>query len=534
MLDSPGSRSHVSRSRGLLAIVLAILATMPPAPGRGRDAVGDRRSDRPAVASTAGWLPPVLTGAAGALAIALWVLVRHRRAGSSKRPRRARELTHDPLTGLPNRLGLEDHVARRLRQRSSSVHAMMYVDVDRFRVVNDLHGHSVGDTLLIELGEHLRARARETDSILARVGGDAFVLCTTQPTRTDVLLVAEELATALRTFEFSHAARRLGITASIGVSFLDRSPVDFQETLSLCDAACFVAKSRGRDQVYALSCFDAAAVEIRSRMDQASRIREILDQGRLRLAFQEIHPVHGGPLSCEILLRGVDLDGHELPASSIVPAAEQYGWIRCLDEWVVRNTIAALEAGVLAPFARVSVNLSGESLSNGDFRARLLRWVRRSPRAAKRIGFEVTETASIQDFTGLAHFLEQVRSAGCTVSLDDFGTGLSSFEYLKALPADFVKIDGAFVEGIARSRVDRQIVASIVSISRVLGTKVVAERGFVIESTISDDLGQDERRLLALLHCRWDFGLAIAGGMVPRPIDEILIRALNRLANTLT
>lgn len=384
--------------------------------------------------------------------------------------------THDSLTGLYNRAEFE----RRLAALVAGVTpdrpaALLYLDLDEFKVVNDSVGHAAGDELLRQLADLMKARVRETDT-LARLGGDEFGVLLPDCTREQAQWVAESLLEVLQGHRFSWNGRVFVTGASVGLVAIDTPGLDPGALLAAADTACYAAKEEGRGRISVYHPQDRDFVQRARQMDWVSHINRALEARRLRLYWQPILPLTGeaSRRHGEILLRMLDEHGNLVPPAAFLPAAERYHLMSRIDRWVVQESLSWLADHPEADLA-VSINLSGQSLSDDGFLDFVLERLEGTGVDARRVGFEVTETAAIDNLSRAVRFMGTLKNHGCGFALDDFGAGLSSFGYLRNLPVDTVKIDGSFVRRIGDDRVDRAMVAAIREIAHVMGLTTVAE-----------------------------------------------------------
>ena len=389
--------------------------------------------------------------------------------------------THDALTGLINRREFEHRLAALLApgRDDSSRHALLFLDLDQFRVVNESCGHLAGDHLLREVSRILQEQARSTD-VLARLGGDEFGLILRGCTPDEARDIAESLRAVIAEYRFEWQGMYFQPHLSVGLVPFGLDAGAPAALLSQAEAACHLAKEKGRDR---LQVYDARDRDIGLRsgaMHWISRLNEALSQDRLTLYCQPVVPVGGRRRRHgEVLARLIDAEGRLILASHFIPHAERYGLMPRLDRWVVRKTLAALgtlyaqgrgeEAGVLA------INLSGATLSDHS----LTQFVRDELRACGvppgAVCFEITETAAVSSLPEASALINSLRRLGCAFSLDDFGRGMSSFMYLKQLPVDYLKIDGEFVRNMKDDPVSRAMVRAIHALGQAMGIATVAE-----------------------------------------------------------
>jgi diguanylate cyclase (GGDEF)-like protein/PAS domain S-box-containing protein len=401
--------------------------------------------------------------------------------------------SHDSLTGLINRREFEARLARaivsaRLEQRE---HALLYLDLDEFKVVNDTCGHLVGDDMLKQVTALLRSRVRRGDA-LARLGGDEFgVLLEDCPTLS-ARQTAEQMRRSVRDFRFCFREQVFEVGASIGLVPIGPDSSDLAQVMSAADAACYVAKERGRNRVHEYVPDDTAVAQRYGEMQWIQRIHNAIEERRLRLYFQSIQPLASPPAAgldadgtaaaaepevfCEILVRMLDRSGAVIEPSAFVAAAERYHVIGSLDRWVVETAFGVIaEAQRTGTRTLFAINLSGQSLSDETFLSFALAELEAKGVDPRRICFEITESAAMSKLGSVLRFLSALREKGCRFALDDFGSGLSSFAYLRNLPVDFLKIDGILVQEMVSDPVKRAMVVAINQIGHVMGLRTIAE-----------------------------------------------------------
>ncbi len=413
------------------------------------------------------------------------------------------QATHDDLTGLCGRREFEHRVnnaieSARTEQRS---HVLCYLDLDQFKVVNDTCGHIAGDNLLREVATLLGPRVRETDT-LARLGGDEFGILLQDCFLEEAVTLADQLIGAIKRYRFSWEEKTFEIAVSVGVVAIDQVSSSLTQILSFADSACYMAKEKGGNRVHAYSADDDAMLKRHGEMQWLHRITEAYSENRFVLFAQEIVPLQaavGAERRYEVLLRMLGAPGELVLPMEYILAAERYNMITDLDRWVISNAFALISDYVRRrrqqqdlPLKRFAINLSGQSL--GD--ERTLEYVQEQfaayPDLPPSIIFEITETAAISNFTQARSFIARFREMGCSFSLDDFGSGVSSFGYLKNLPVDYIKIDGGFIKEMSYDPVNFALVGSINHIGHVMGLKTIAE--YVDSKDVMDklaDIGVD-------------------------------------------
>jgi diguanylate cyclase (GGDEF)-like protein/PAS domain S-box-containing protein len=391
--------------------------------------------------------------------------------------------SHDALTGLPNRREFERRVSailREARDRPGS-YAVLYLDLDEFKLVNDTCGHAAGDELLRQVSALLRQRLREMDT-LARLGGDEFGVLLAHCAPASALRVAETLRKTIGDFHFVWKQRPFRVHVSIGLVSLGQGTRTLAQVLSAADAACYIAKDKGRNRVQVWSSESDELAVRHGEMEWASRLHGALERNRFCLYAQPLQAVRresGHTRYTELLLRLTDDNGEIVPPMSFIPAAERYHLMPAVDRWVVATAFGIMaqyaEAGLLDSLGICAINVSGASLSDDEF----LDYVQqqfvhhRIPHAA--VCFEITETTAVTSLNKAVEFMTALRGCGCRFALDDFGVGVSSFTYLKHLPVDFLKIDGAFVKDLLQDPVDRAMVEAINRIGHLMGKLTIAE-----------------------------------------------------------
>jgi diguanylate cyclase (GGDEF)-like protein len=389
------------------------------------------------------------------------------------------QASHDALTGLINRREFDTRLetAVTAAQRGEFECVLLYVDLDQFKVVNDTCGHSAGDRLLRDITSLLQTRVRASDTI-ARLGGDEFGILLERCSLEQAERVADSIRQAIHNYRFLWGANSLSVGASIGVVRIARETTSSASVLSAADIACYAAKDGGRNRV---QVYERDHGTNRHReMQWVGRIARAVEEGRLELFAQRIVPLSptlDDTPFFELMVRLRDEDGTLVPPSEFIPAAERYNVMVMVDRWVVNRAIDlltdCLKAGKRQPL--VAVNLSGTSINDEDFLEFVMARLS-NEQVARSICFEITETAAVASLTKATFFIKELRARGCRFSLDDFGSGVSSFMYLKTLPVDFLKIDGHFAERLASDVVDRSMVEAIIKIGRAMQVATIAEK----------------------------------------------------------
>ena len=389
---------------------------------------------------------------------------------------------HDSLTSLYNRREFE----RRLDAAIASLDAggpawaLLYMDLDQFKLINDTSGHYAGDQLLAQLANLLLGMLPEK-AVVARLGGDEFAILVEGASENDAVALAERIRTDIDGYSFGWEQRNYTISASIGVVMLRGAGLSQRTLLAHADTACYMAKERGRNRVHLFSEEDSETTQRRSEMEWAGRIRQALSDGRFLLHFQELVPLWEGERSegvhMEMLIRLRDEKGALVPPGAFIPAAERFGLMPAIDRWVVETTLANFSrlhpSG--RPISLCAINLSGPTFEDAAFADFVLDAIERHGVSPRHLCFEITETAAVSNMARAVEFMQRLRAAGCKFSLDDFGSGMASFGYLKNLPVDFIKIDGSFIRNIETDPVSYSIVRAVTDIGHQLGLQVIGE-----------------------------------------------------------
>jgi diguanylate cyclase (GGDEF)-like protein/PAS domain S-box-containing protein len=400
----------------------------------------------------------------------------------TERKRFERELMHmanqDYLTGLANRRRFEDELRRRIEHsvRSKRGGAVLWLDVDSFKDVNDGLGHQAGDRVLVALAETIAGVLR-ADSLLARLGGDEFAVLLPEADQSEAEECAQRVLEAIRRSVTTFNRRKVSVTASMGIVLFPSHATEVEELLARADLAMYYAKEQGRNQCRVHDPGDGWEADQKSRLDWIERIDRALVEDRLLAYVQPVMRLSDGGIDrYELLLRMKSDDGRVLPPSDFLPLAERTGRIREIDRWVVRRAIALIaeKSSALSPF-RLDVNLSGRAFSDPELLELIRTEIARHGIDPTLFGVEVTETAAVTDMSKAREFINALRDIGCRIALDDFGSGFSSFYYLKNLPIDTLKIDGSFVQQLCMNVEDRHVVRAMVELTQGFGIACTAE-----------------------------------------------------------
>lgn len=385
---------------------------------------------------------------------------------------------HDALTNLPNRSAFQVRLEAKLRdaRETGRTHALVHLDLDRFKIINDTAGSAAGDAALRQVAATLRTGLREED-VLARLGSDEFGVILHGCSREQAQPIVERMLQALSDSDFPWEDRTYQLTMSAGVTEISPAADSPSILMSEADIASYVAKRAGGNRVAQYQNDQGEALERQRELHVVADLRRALNEDRFALYAQRVIACNNpDELRYELLLRMKDPHNGFIPPDHFVPAAESYEMMSQLDRWVLKQSLERLAPAIAAiPNLYVHINLSANSLNDIRFLEEIVPLLRASPLPGERITFEITETALVSSMSHAARMIGVLRHMGCSVALDDFGTGLSSFNYLRTFPVDMVKIDGMFIHNIAHSVVDRRIAQSIQSIAQVMGARTVAE-----------------------------------------------------------
>jgi len=424
------------------------------------------------------------------------------------------DASHDALTGLANRREFELKLQRAIEmtQATGAQHAVCYLDLDRFKVVNDTCGHVAGDELLRQLGHVLQLKVRSAD-VVARLGGDEFVLLLHNCGPNDALQVANNLLKAVAAFQFVWAQHTFTLGVSIGVVMVNTSFRRLAQVMNAADTACYSAKDAGRNRIHVFQEDAEAVAQRHGEMEWVARAKRALVDNRLFLEAQPILALGGRPgeaLQYELLVRMRDENGRAVPPGAFLPSVERCNLSVRYDRWVITAALdwIARNEPAMTRVARFFINLSRDSVVDPETASFVRQALSSAGVDPGRVGFEISENVAIANLSRANQLVNDLRRIGCVTSLDDFGSGVSSFAYVKALAVDYLKIDGMFVGNISQDKVDYAMVRSIKEIGHVMGKKIVAES---VETA-------------AVLEKLREIGVDFAQGFQvgePRPIDEL-------------
>lgn len=393
------------------------------------------------------------------------------------------QATHDSLTGLINRaeFDLRMHLLLNQLQTSEATdkHALLYMDLDQFKIVNDSCGHMAGDELLRHISERLQQRLKDKDTI-ARLGGDEFGVLIENSNRKLAQEVADRLRKEVENFRFQWKDKTFSLGISIGIVMIDKNSESPDILLSMADRACYSAKDSGRNKICMYQPNDIEMVRRNRDTQWVSRLRKSLGNNSLLLSQQSIVPVQPDSKQgsmYEILVGLENENGERIPAGAFLPAAERYNLMPQMDRWIVRSILQWLSRNPqrLDRLEACMINLSGQTLNDETFAKYAINCMEESNIPPEKICFEITETAAISNLAKTGRLIRNLKKEGCQFALDDFGSGMSSYAYLKHLPVDYIKIDGIFVRDMADDPIDLALVNSINEIAHILDKKTIAE-----------------------------------------------------------
>jgi len=428
------------------------------------------------------------------------------------------QASHDSLTGLINRYEFEQRLDRLLLtiKQDKTEHTLCFMDLDQFKVVNDTCGHVAGDTLLNELSVVLQKNVRKRDS-LARLGGDEFGILMEQCSLDQAQRVAKSIQKTIQDYQFSWRGHHFKLGVSMGLVSISESSENLSKCLSDVDIACYMAKSHGRNRIHVYHADDSETMQHHGDMQWVERINQALKEDNFCLYAQTIMPLDNcDDVHYEFLIRMKDDEGKVILPGEFLPTAERYNLITQLDCWVVKQTfILLLDNPVfLKQINFISINLSGQSFADETFLSFVIAQLQKSGIDGRKICFEITETAAISNLNEADKFIAEIRQYGCRFALDDFGSGLSSFAYLKNLPVDYLKIDGMFVKDITDDPIDHAMVKSINEIGQVMGMQTIAE-------FVEKDETKGMLKAIGVNHAQ-GYGIG-----KPLAVDELLLRSNN-------
>ncbi|PKM36525.1 MAG: two-component system response regulator, partial [Gammaproteobacteria bacterium HGW-Gammaproteobacteria-10] len=406
------------------------------------------------------------------------------------------QATHDPLTDLINRTEFDRRLKRIINtaKTKGSGHVLCYLDLDNFKIVNDTCSHTAGDELLRQISRQLSTLIRNRDS-LARLGGDEFAILMEHCTLEQAQATAERIRQHIERYQFRWDDKSFRIGVSIGMVTINAENGGFDELLKRADIACYIAKQDGRNRSHVFTESDQACIDYRNEAAWPEKIEQALSHNRFRLYRQRIvalKSIEGDHY--EVLLRLHEDSGKIIAPNAFLPAAERYQLAASIDRWVIQKVFNWMleHPDRLSSLTMCSINLSTAGLNDKGLIEFIIDRFKQTALPAEKFCFEITETATIANLTAATQFITSLKELGCRFSLDNFGSGLSSFAYLKNLPVDFLKIDGVFVRDIETDSVALAMVKSINDIAHVMNKKTIAK--FVENDSVMKillDLGID-------------------------------------------
>ncbi|PCI18430.1 MAG: hypothetical protein COB62_06905 [Piscirickettsiaceae bacterium] len=421
----------------------------------------------------------------------------------------AHQASHDSLTGLWNRRYFEKTLfeLKEKTNKQNIQHGLLYLDLDQFKIVNDTAGHEAGDQLIKQVSDIIQSHIRDSDT-LARLGGDEFGVLLPNCNLDNSISVSEKIRNALDTYRFNWHEANFHIGSSIGIVMLNQNNID-KNVLKMADIACYNAKDSGRNCIHVYENDNDQVIKRENEMNVISQINNALTHHRMHLYAQPITPInteHNNQEYYEILIRMEDEKGDIISPITFLPAAERYGLMPKIDSYVISSAFSWLKKPANKDI-RLSINLSGTSINSKEFIRNFYTNFSQFE-FAHNISFEITETSTLRDFSESLSFFENLKKLGYKIALDDFGSGLASFEYLKNLPIDTVKIDGSFIQSIESNDVDVAMVESIVNVCTKMNIQTVAE--YVENEQILS--------ILKTLNVDYAQGYAVSK---PFPLDEL-------------
>lgn len=394
------------------------------------------------------------------------------------------QATHDALTGLVNRAEFERCLERSLERayRSGSPGALLFMDLDQFKAVNDTCGHDAGDHLLVQIASLYRSEVRERD-VLARLGGDEFALIADHCTKEEALAIGQKILDATRGYRLTCGEQEFGVGVSVGIATFGQDRQTPQETLKLADNACYTAKHNGKNRIVCDIPLRAESERRQSDISWANRLADSISTNQLELYYQPIkavsaiHADHGRPLLCEILLRLRDPEAGVILPGYFIPAAERHNLMPLLDRWVVEHFVRWLaeRKEQCHQLEMCALNLSPKTIMDATFPRDLMRLLASEPDACPRLCFEITANAAMVNVARTTRFMNDARELGCKFSLVGVGAGTSALALLRKLPVDFIKFDETAAAGVTRSIVDEKLITSTNEIAHLLGRKTIVE-----------------------------------------------------------
>jgi diguanylate cyclase (GGDEF)-like protein/PAS domain S-box-containing protein len=392
------------------------------------------------------------------------------------------QATHDALTGLVNRREFERRLeeAAEAARRGEAIHMLCYLDLDRFKIVNDSSGHLAGDSMLREAAKLLRDAVRDSDTV-ARIGGDEFGLLLVGCPLDKARQIADDVCRAVAAYRFVWHDRVFNIGVSVGLIEIGREAGSVEQLLAAADSACYVAKKEGAGRVSVYSARDEALARSTGEIEWLQKLQGAIKEERFALYYQPIVAAYGGETdgpSMEVLLRMLDEDGKEIQPAEFVQAAERFRLMASVDRWVVQTTLTALSRNAfqLAQDRSVCINISGQTLSDPLFLEFVVECLDSTGVSPGQVCFEIAESAVIGNLEHARRFIGVLHGMGCEFTIDDFGSGVGSFSSLKTLDLDYLKLDGSFMRNLAADSVSQTMVTAMIKLARTLNFRIIAEQ----------------------------------------------------------
>ena len=392
------------------------------------------------------------------------------------------QATHDALTGLVNRREFERRLeeAAEAARRGEATHMLCYLDLDRFKIVNDSSGHLAGDSMLRDVAKLLRDAVRDSDTV-ARLGGDEFGMLLVGCPLDKARQIADDVCRSVAGFQFVWHDRVFNIGVSIGLIEIGREAGTVEQLLAAADSACYVAKKEGAGRVSVYSARDEALARNNGEIEWLQKLQRAIKEERFALYYQPIVAAYGGEVagpSMEVLLRMLDEDGQEIQPAEFVHAAERFRLMASVDRWVVQTTLTALSRNAfqLARDRSVAINISGQTLGDPQFLEFVVDCLDSTGVTPDQVCFEIAESAVINNLEHARRFVGVLHGMGCKFAIDDFGSGVGSFSSLKNLELDYLKLDGSFMRNLAGDSVSQTMVTAMIKLARTLNFKIIAEQ----------------------------------------------------------
>lgn len=392
------------------------------------------------------------------------------------------QANYDQLTGLANRYYIEDELERLINagKKEEKIHTFLYIDLDKFKIVNDICGHYAGDQLIKNLSEVIK-KFIPVEYIIGRLGGDEFGIVLLNVRKEEGVQIAEEICSSIEQLHFCWEEKIFRLSVSIGAVVVECQKASVQWIMSVADRTCAMSKDKGGNCVQVFDWTNREVIERHDELYVMPSIAKAFEENKFFLEYQPIMSINSSEKNkwFEVLIRMLDEEGNVVPPDVFLPAAQRYNVLPAIDRWVIQHFFSTYKKNIQPLFqgeeVRFNINISGASLNTVDFFDFILFQMEYYDIPPEIICFEITETSAISNFSNVSNFISKLREKGCSFALDDFGSGLSSFSYLKQLPVDFVKIDGAFVKDIANNQVDYAIVNSINEIAHLMKLETIAE-----------------------------------------------------------